>query len=141
MDYQKQENDIVSFIENNFNKYNDNTKIDHYINEFLDFDQYQYDNSMFFNFLNFTYDDLTNESKLQTGNMIIYIVVRNDTEKNLHKKLRDYATSFYNMLVDNMDLSGIIDQGSISEVHFYDQVEGNKNLKLAEIHMILFKEI
>jgi hypothetical protein len=142
MDYQEQENKIIEYISNNFNKYNTNVKIDHYINEFLDFDLYNYDESLWFSFENYSYEDLTNESKLQTNGLKIYIVARNDTEKNLHKKTRDYATAFYNMFGDsNLNFKGIIDTGIITDVHFFDAVEADKSKKLVEIDLTLLKEI
>jgi hypothetical protein len=142
MNYEEQENRIVEFVSKNFNKYNNNVKIDHFINEFLDFDQYVYDNSLWFSFEDYSYEDLTNESKLQTSNLKIYIVARNDTEKNLHERTRAYATSFYNMFQDNnLNFKGLIDQGIINDVHFYDAVEGDKSKKLVELSLTLFKEI
>jgi hypothetical protein len=142
MDYLNREYLIVDFIKNNFNKYNDIEKIDYYINEFLDLDQYTYDNSLWFSFEDYTYEDLTNSSKLETSNLKIYIAVRNDTEIALHNRLRSYAGSFYNFFVDNnLNFKGIVDQGIITSVHFYDAVEAEKNKKLVEINLTLFKEI
>jgi hypothetical protein len=141
MNYQEQENEIVLFVKNNFNKYNDNVKIEHFINEFLDFDSYTYDNSLWFQFDDYTYEDLTNNSKLETSNLKIYIVTRNDIEKNLHERTRSYANSFYNMFAENgCNLGGIVDMGIINEVYFYDAIEADKSKKLVEINMTLLKE-
>jgi hypothetical protein len=141
MDYQNKENEIVGFVKDNFNKYNGSVKIDHYVNEFLDLDQYAYDNSVWFSFEDYSYEDLTNSSKLETCNLKVYIVVRNDKEKTLHERLRSYAGSFYNMFEDSgYSFRGIIDMGVINAVHFYDAVEGDKNKKLVEIGMALFRE-
>jgi hypothetical protein len=140
MDYKTKENLIVDYVKNNFNNFTD-TNIDHYINEFLDFDTYTFDKIIFFEFEGYEYQELTNQSKLETSNMSVYIVIRNDTEKKLHGLLRDYAGAFYNMFeAGGYNFSGIVDQGMIDNIKFFDAVEGDKNKKLCKIDMTLFKE-
>jgi hypothetical protein len=143
MDYKQKESDIIEYVQDNFNKFVENGKtIGHYINEFLDFDTYNFDNSVFFEFDSYSYEWISNESQLETLSMAVFIVVRNDIERNLHDNLRDYATSFYKMFVfSECNFSGLFDQGIISSVEFFDAAEGNPGIKLAKINITLFKEI
>jgi hypothetical protein len=143
MDYRLREEEIVGYVTDNFNAHvpEGGTPVEHFINEFLDFDRYVYDNALFFQFDNYSYEELTNQSRLETHNMRIFIVVRNGGEKNLHGRLRDYATAFYAMFEASVyNLGGIADTGMITAVGFYDAVEGNKNIKLCEITVSLLKE-
>jgi hypothetical protein len=100
-----------------------------------------YDNALFFQFDDYGYEELTNQSRLETCNMRIFIVVRNGIEKDLHERLRDYATAFYTMFEESVyNFGGAVDTGMITAVGFYDAVEGNKNIKLCEITLSLLKE-
>jgi ABC-type long-subunit fatty acid transport system fused permease/ATPase subunit len=115
--------------------------LEHFINEFLDLEHYVYDNTLFFQFDQYEYGELTNQSKLETLNMRVFIVARNGVEKELHRRLRNYATAFYAMFEKSgCNLGGIADAGIITAAHFYDAVEANKNIKLCEITLSLLKE-
>jgi hypothetical protein len=140
MDYQTKEDEIVEYIKNNFNNFTDKP-INYYLNEFLDLDQYKYNSSIWFSFDDYNYQELTNESRLETCNLRIFIVVRNEKENELHTLLRNYASAFYNMFEASVyNFGGIIDMGLITAVNFYDAVEGDKSKKLAEITMTLVRE-
>ena len=143
MNYRLKENEIVDYVKDNFNQYllEDRDPIEHFINEFLDLDHYLYDNALFFQFDNYNYEDLTNQSRLETCGMRIFIVVRNGPEKALHERLRDYATTFYTMFEESVyNFEGAVDTGMITETDFYDAVEGNKNIKLCQLTLSLLKE-
>jgi hypothetical protein len=143
MDYRLKENEITGYVEDNFNGCLPEgvNPVEHFINEFLDFDHYVYDNALFFQFDHYAYEELSNQSKLETCNMRIFIVVRNGVEKELHGRLRDYATAFYTLFEKSgYSLGGIVDIGMITDAGFYDAVEGNKNIKLCEITLALSKE-
>jgi hypothetical protein len=124
MNYKQKEESIIECVKNSFNDYVENGKpINYFINAFLDFDTYNYDNSIFFEFDNYSYEQISNESQLETLSMAVFIVVRNDTERNLHDNLRDYATSFYKMFEGSgCNFGGLFDQGIISSVEFFDAV-------------------
>jgi hypothetical protein len=78
---------------------------------------------------------------LETINFRIFIVVKNDTEKLLHTKLRDYTSALYNLFVKTgYNFNGIMDYGMITNVNFYDAVEGDKSKKLSETTLTLFRE-
>jgi hypothetical protein len=143
MDYQNKENEIVEFIGNNFNKYliENSNPVEHFINEFLDLDQYNYNASVWFDFDSYNYQELTNESRLETCNMRIFIVVRNETEKKLHKYLRDYTSTLYGLFEKTgYNFGGIADYGLITDIRFYGAVEGDKNKKLSEVTFTLVRE-
>jgi hypothetical protein len=144
VDYQEKEALIVTYVEAKFNEFMpspDVPPVKHFVNEFLDFDKYNYDNTLFFQFDQYAYEELTFNSKLETGNMRIFIVVRNDKEQALHERLRQYASAFWNMFeASRYCFSGIVDIGMITGVNFFDAAEGNSGIKLAEITMSLSKE-
>jgi hypothetical protein len=141
MNYEEKENKIIDYVRDNFNSFTNDDNIDHYINEYLDFDLYTMNKIIFFQFENYEYQELTNSSNLETANMSVFIVIRNDTEKNLHKKLRIFASAFYNMFEKSgCNFNGIVDQGMITNVFFYDAVEANKNIKLCKFDLTLYKE-
>jgi hypothetical protein len=143
MDYQEKEDLIVNYVKDNFNKFVPESAppVEYFVNEFLDFDRYAYSNTLFFQFDNYSYEELTFNSKLEACNMRVFIAVRNDKERPLHERLRSYASAFWNMFeASRYSFSGIIDIGIISGVSFFDAVEGNSGIKLAEITMSLSKE-
>jgi hypothetical protein len=140
VDYQNKEDEIVEFVKNNFNEFTEKP-INHFLNEYLDLDQYKYDSSLWFSFDDYNYQELTNQSRLETCNLRVFVVVRNDKENELHTKLRGYASSFYNMFENSVyNFGGVVDMGLITGVNFYDAVEGDKSKKLAELTMTLVRE-
>jgi hypothetical protein len=144
MDYQEKEDLIVNYVRDKFNSFapsSDVPPVKYFINEFLDFDKYNYDNALFFQFDDYAYEELTFSSKLETGNMRIFIVSRNDKEQILHERLRRYASSFWNMFeASGYSFAGIVDMGMITGARFFDAVEGNSGIKLCEITLSLSKE-
>jgi hypothetical protein len=144
MNYQEKEDLIVNYVKDHFNEFAPDPAVPpvkYFINEFLDFDKYNYDHTLFFEFDNYAYEDLTLSSKLETGNMRIFIVARNDKEQALHERLRQYASAFWDMFEASRHcFSGIVDIGMITGVHFFDAVEGNSGIKLCEITLSLNKE-
>ena len=144
MDYQCKEERILEFIQDNFNAYlpGEGLKpIVHFLNEWLDLDRFNYDATLWTYFNAYAYQDLSNESRLETGNLTIYIVVRNSAESTLHKRLRDYASAFFTMFErTGCNFGGCADYGIIESVNFYDAAEGNPALKVVEINVTFYKE-
>jgi hypothetical protein len=144
MNYQEKEDLIVQYVKDKFNDFVPSPAVPpvkYFINEFLDFDKYNYDHILFFQFDNYAYEELTFNSKLETGNMRIFMVVRNDTEQVLHERLRQYASAFWNMFeASRYSFSGIVDMGMITGANFFDAVEGNSGIKLCEMTLSLSRE-
>jgi hypothetical protein len=144
LDFLQQQETIIEYIENNYKNYmveglnppND------YVNDFLDLDAYKNNTTMFFSFPTYLFERNTNESELQELDMTVFIVVRNDTPKVLKKNILKYTTSFYKFFDSTEScFGGLVDYGRINEISFYDFVEGQKNLKIAEINMVLNLEV
>jgi hypothetical protein len=140
VDYQAKEDEITQYIADRFNGFAE-TPITHFLNEFLDLDQYKFDSSLWFSFDGYDYQDLTNQSRMETCELRVFITERNDTEQALHTRLRGHVSAFYAMFeAGQCNFGGIVDMGLIASVRFYDAVEGDKGRKLAEITMNLIKE-
>ncbi|ULQ59235.1 hypothetical protein K7I13_12140 [Brucepastera parasyntrophica] len=115
---------------------------DDYVNDFIDFDKYKKNVVVWFNFVNYLYETLTNESNEETGNLKIYISVRNDSKENLRTKLLQYASALYNMFeASGTSFGGLTDDGEIENIQFYQYVEGQHSLKIVEFEITLTTEI
>jgi hypothetical protein len=130
MDFWNQQARIIEYVVHNYPK-----EIDAYINDFLDFDLYKKNRSMFFQFHEYRFDALSNESEKQIVFMDVYIVVRNDTPEKLKRTILDYASAFWD-LCKNTGFGGAADFVKIESIQFYDAIEGIKNLKAVEISVV-----
>jgi hypothetical protein len=142
IDFLLQQDRIVNYIKENYKNYMEEglPAPNDYVNDFLDFDKYKNNTTMFFDFPTYLFERNTNESELQELNMTVFIVVRNDTPEVLRKNILRYTTAFYKFF-DETGLNGLVDYGVINELSFYFYVEGQKNLKIAEINMVLNLEV
>jgi hypothetical protein len=140
VDYQAKEDELTQYIADNFNRFAAKP-ITHFLNEYLDLDQQKFDAILWFSFDGYDYQELSNQSRMETCELRVFITERNDTETALHTRLRDHAGAFYAMFeAGGCNFGGIVDLGMIASVRFYDAVEGDKGKKLAEIAMNLVKE-
>jgi hypothetical protein len=144
INFLSQQDRIIEYIKSHYEEYipercpfpND------YTSEFLDFDKFKNDFTVFFDFGHYTFSLKTNESELQEFILTVYIVVRNDKPEKLREKVLEYATAFYQMFDHSEQcFDGAVDYGKINSIMFYDWVEGSKNLKVAEIELQLRNEI
>ena len=89
IDFEEFENSIINFTKENYKNYlrNGLAEPSRYINDFLDFDLYKDTNEIFFDFENYNFNSLSNESEEQKINLKIYIVCRNDKSSELKKKI------------------------------------------------------
>lgn len=144
IDFEEFENSIINFTKENYKNYlrNGLAEPSRYINDFLDFDIYKDANEIFFDFENYNFNSLSNESEEQKINLKIYIVCRNDKSSELKKKILQYATDFYKFFEgSNNNFNGLIDYGKIDTVSFFDAVEGDTGLKLAQLSISMNAEI
>ncbi|MGI5068277.1 hypothetical protein [Treponema denticola] len=115
--------------------------ISEYVDDYLDFDKYKKNKSLFFDFGKYSFDSLSNESNQEELEFRVYIVFRNGKSKDLKKELAKYTACFYEMFErSGGNFNGIADFGSIDEIAFYNAVEGNVNLKLSELTIKLKTE-
>jgi hypothetical protein len=144
INFLEQQDRIIEYIKNHYQEHipeaypapND------YTSEFLDLDKFKNGFTVFFDFGGYTFNWETNESELQEIELTVYLVVRNDTPGKLREKMLHYATAFYQMFDASVQcFDGAVDYGKISDITFYDLVEGSKGIKIAEITIILRSEI
>jgi hypothetical protein len=144
IDFLKQQNGIIEYIKERYKEYLPEglPEPNDYTTSFLNLDQYKNDTTIFINFGDYTFERKTNESELQETELVIYIVVRNETPDALRTRMLGYTTAFYQMFDDcGQDFDGLVDYGKINEITPYEYVEGTKNIKLAEITLALRNEI
>lgn len=110
---------------------------DGYIDDFIDLDKYKQKTLLFFDFEDMTFRELSLGSLEVEQTMHIYIVLRGQSADNLRALLRKYTTAFYTFFYDpdksERRFSGIIDNGLINDVIFFDAALGNENIKVADI--------
>lgn len=144
MDFEEIETEIKTYIEANYSSYlrTGLSVPSEYVDDFLDLDLHKKNNTIFYEFNDYNFDDLSNESNEQTMNFKIYIVCRNGKSSTLKSNCRDYATDFYKFFVDNgSNFGGIGDIGKMKTATFYDAVDGDTGIKIAELQIMLKVEV
>lgn len=139
-----QQNRIIEYIKEHYGEYipEGYAQPDNYTSDFMDLDKYKNNFTVFFDFGTYTFSLKTNESELQEFILTINLVVRNEESEKLRKKILEYATAFYQMFDQSEQcFDGAVDYGKINSITFFDWVEGSKNLKVAEIELLLRNEI
>lgn len=141
--FQKQE-EIKSFIQVNFNNFlttNNITLPSEYIEDIVDLDSYQKNDTVFFNFDSIQFEILSNDSNTQKIILNVCFCCRNNKISELKRRCLNLASAFYNFFNDetfcNHDFNGLIDFGSINEITFYDAVSGTKTIKIANLTLEL----
>lgn len=137
--------EIKNYIETHFADYTNQLElplIDKYCDDFIDFDKYKQNNILFYNFNNFDFSDLSNESEYYTHNFSIFLAVRGANAETLNARMTGYATAFYKMFEDSGNcFDGISDYGIIQNVSFYPAATGANNIKVCQMEIILKKEV
>jgi hypothetical protein len=139
-----QQNEIKDFIETNYKDYmlDGLSPPQAYVDDFLDLDKYRQDFSLFFNFSSYTFERETNISENQETVLTVFLVVRNDDGDMLREKLLKYATSFYKFFDDtDRNFGGLVDYGKIESLTFFNAAEGQKNVKVAQVDIVLHNEL
>jgi hypothetical protein len=134
---------FIQFLEDNYKNYLPEYLADkniEYVDDFLDFDQYKNDFTMFIDFSkidfrNGGYDDDCH--KTINMEIEIYIVRRNNKSKILRADTLDAASSFCRMILSENSYMDLALNANINSIDFYNYVEGNKNLVCAEISLSL----
>lgn len=79
------------------------------------------------------YDAMATTNDQATFRMSVFILCKRDNQANLTTKFFGYFNALYALLRTNTSLSGEVDFTDINSVNFYPSVEGNLNVKGAEI--------
>lgn len=139
MDFLTLENNIENYISQNFNDYlgDELPAIDSFVDDFIDLDKYKKSNILFYDFQDFSFTDLSFESRDVSGMLHVYFVVRNASSSVLKQRAAGYTTAFYNFFYDetkcNRNFNGLTDLGIISSVSFYNAAEANTGIKVVDI--------
>ena len=143
MDFLALQTNITNYIEENYSKSLQAIELEdiNYINDFLDLDKYQKNRQLFYDFANFDFSSLSNESEQLHTTLKIYLTFKNGRSSVLNDEMMKYAAAFYDMFHKSNDsFGGVVDYGRISNVHFYYAAEANVNVKIAEIQIELWNE-
>lgn len=145
MDFIGKQTAIKNYIKNNLPNVLSEaelTDFDEYIDDYFDLDLYQKQKQLFFDFGNYTYEKLSNMSDSETLEFSVYLAFQNENEKVSKELMLKYAGAFYEMFTrSGRNFEGIADIGTITEATFYNAAEGNTDVKVAEITIVLSTEI
>jgi hypothetical protein len=140
MTFREQQEAIIAFITNNYNNYLPNElKNPTYTTEFLDFDKFKENFTVFIDFSTIDFrqsnysDDCEDTEHLS---LMVYLVHRNDKSEILQSNNLDSAYAFYKMIKENIRL-GIAQNTTIDSIDFFNWVEGNKYLVVSKIELSL----
>lgn len=100
MDYEAKETAVKNFISENLPQYliaAELPAVDSFIDDFLDFDKYKANTQIFFDFVNWTFENLTNESSKLNFRMSVYVVLRGAVPETLRANLLKYAACVYQL--------------------------------------------
>jgi|GEM_PF-2403089 len=144
LDFLSQQEKIKNFVQENYKKVLSELSlgdVNDYIDDYLDFDKYTKSKQLFFGFGKYKFNSLSNESNEEEFEFKIYIAFRNGKAKDLKSLMLKYTAAFYEMFErSGGNFSGVSDFGTIEDVSFYNAIEGNINIKLSEITVILKTE-
>jgi hypothetical protein len=142
IDFLEQQEKLELFIKDNYQKYLDKYGIKSFevTTDFLDFDRYKNDFTLFIDFskVNFSSDDDCYDTEKLSVNF--FLVVRNDTSKNIKTKLLDSSSALYTMIKENNSL-GMFYKTIINEIQFYNYAEGSKYIMIADFDIALELEV
>jgi hypothetical protein len=144
MNFKEQLTTLINFISNNYRNYLPSQISEPEITtEFLDFDKFKKDFTLFIDFSNIDFrqskynDDCGDIEHLS---LVVYLVHRNNQSDILNERNLDSAYAFYTMIRKNIRL-GIAQNTTIESIDFYNYVEGNKYLVCTEINLSLDIEV
>jgi hypothetical protein len=137
MTFKEQQENLINFITNNYELHPE------IINDYIDFDKYKNDFSLFVDFsrIDFRqskYDDDCGD--IEHLSITFYLVRRNNTPAILNADILDASYSLYKFIKDYPNL-GIAQDTVIDSIDFYKYVEGSKYLVCAEFNLSLEIEL
>lgn len=147
MDFNSFEENLADFFDDNFKAYaqavNNKLSYDIIINKDFPDGDISGQVNFFLLPLRYKYDELTNNSKIMQFEMKIFLLLKQlkVNSKIMGEYLRDYATALFNLIYAKNTLSNIVDKSIITDIQFYDEVEGFEYSKGFEASILLLAEI
>lgn len=147
MDFNTFENNLVDFFDDNYKTYakkiNENLIYDIIINKDFPDGDISGQVNLFILPLQYRYEELTNDSKLMQFEAKIFLLLKQlkVNSEIMNEYLRDYATALFDMIYEKNTLSNIVDKSLITDIVFYDEVEGFEYSKAYEASILLLAEI
>jgi hypothetical protein len=139
MNFKEQISAIKNYIRSNYKNYLPGQITEPvYTQEFLDFDKYKGDFTLFFDANRITFpvtsytDDCEDPEQMA---LTIYLVFRNNTSEVLKDNLLEASWAFYKMAKDFR--LETINAFTIEGIDFYDYAEGSKYLAVSEINCVI----
>jgi hypothetical protein len=140
VNFREQKERILEFIKKNYMNYlPDEFKIYELTTDFLDFDKFRSNFTVFVDFsqINFRQSDFEDDCEaIEHLQMKVYLVHRNNQNEKLQSNNLDSAYAFYQMINDKPDLVFVKDI-TIESIDFYNWVEGQRYLVVSEITLSL----
>jgi len=143
MDFEQNETKLLSFLKDVFEKELSVRGLDlpgEYVTDAVDLDMHKKSVTVYENFSDYQFAELSNESRTVSCRLTIYIVLRNRKPSELHTGMLKYATALYKALTDSSTFGGLVDFSSADTVTFYETAEGSEALKAAELEITLRQE-
>lgn len=147
MDYKAFENAIKTFFENNYATYaaTQNNVLTFSVivsNGFPDGDVSGQVN-LFLMPVNYYFEELTNDSKLMQAELKVFLLLKQlkVNSATMADYLRDYASALHDLIYANNTMSGTVDKSLITNIDFYDEVEGFDGSKGYEATILLLAEV
>jgi hypothetical protein len=140
LSFREQQEKIIEFITSNYNDYLPSHLINPaYTKEFLDFDRFKNDFTVFVDFAQIDFRQSPFEDDCEDIEHLalkVYLVHRNNQNEILQSNNLDSAYGFYKMIKEKPDLV-FVKEITIESIDFYNWVEGNKFLVVSEIALSL----
>jgi replicative superfamily II helicase len=139
LSFREYQEKIFEFITDNYKNYLPSHLNPTYTKEFLDFDKFKNDFTVFIDFARIDFRQSNYEDDcedIEHCSMTIYLAHRNDKNEVLQNNNLDSAYAFYEMIKDKPNLI-IVKDISIESIDFYNYVEGQKYLVVSEISLSL----
>lgn len=144
MKYLEQQKAIIDYIKANMGTVLAEASLsdfDAYIDDVLDLNLYNKPKQMFFDFGVYNYENLSNETESETFSFNVYIVFQKNKRATVKEQCLKYSAAFYEMFDrSGSNFGGIADVGRIESVAFYPGVDGNPDIKAAEITVSITTE-
>jgi hypothetical protein len=144
MNFKDQRENLIEFITDNYEKYLPSSFPEPvYTTEFLDFDKFKGDFTVFIDFAKIDFRQSNYEDDcgdIEHLSLVIYLAHRNNKSEVLQENNLDSAYAFYQMIKKNPGL-GVAQNTIIDGIDFYNWVEGNKYSVITEINLSLDVEI
>ena len=130
-------NSLLSEMQSNLNSYLDSEleplSSESMMIEFPDVDQMPKSTMIYIQPDYAEYEALATTNDQASFRMSVFVLCKRDKRENLTTKFFGYFNGVYALLRSNISLSGAVDFTDIVDVNFYPAVEGNLNVKGAEI--------